>query len=361
MIRRFRRQLSTKSPSGSRTIVKRYNEPTLNTYLELAKPRLTTLVVLSTMSSYALSPFPATSLSTLMFLTLGTSLCSASANAFNMWLEPPFDAQMTRTQNRPLVRGALPATNAFLFGSAAGFTGVTALMWGVNPLCSFLGLSNIILYAGIYTPLKRLSVLNTWVGAVVGAIPPMMGWAASTPYPTFALENLGGLFPALLLYAWQFPHFNSLSWYIRAEYARAGYVMASVVNPAMNARVSLRYSLLTFPICYGMVHTGICNEWFLIDSGIVNLYLVHRAWDFWKETGSEKDRDKKAKKLFFASLIYLPAVLLLAMAHKQGLWDPLSSADVRPLAVTVRGDDDVDTISDVGHEKMRQDNKSTSI
>lgn len=295
----------------------KYNAtPSIHTYLELSKPKLTTLVVLTTMSSYALSPFPAASLPTLLFLTGGTWLCSASANAYNMWLEPPFDSQMTRTRNRPLVRGALHPDQAFLFATASGLLGTSALFFGVNPVCSLLGFANILLYAGLYTPLKRVSITNTWVGAVVGAIPPLMGWAAATPFPLLSPENVGGLYLALLLYAWQFPHFNSLAWYIRGEYARAGYVMTSISNPGMNARVSLRYSIAMIPVCYGFVHAGICDAWFLYDSAVLNGYLTYRAFDFWRQNGSDKEKDQSARRLFFASLIYLPGVLVLAMLHK---------------------------------------------
>lgn len=301
--------------------LKNNSRPTLSTYLELSKPKLSTLVVLTTMASYALTPFPAASLSTLFFLSSGTWLCCASANAFNMWLEPPFDSQMSRTRNRPLVRGALRPEQAFVFGSLSGFAGTTALLLGVNPICAGLGMANIVLYAAVYTPLKRMSIANTWIGAVVGAIPPLMGWAAATPHDIFSSENLGGLWLALLLYAWQFPHFNSLAWYIRSEYVRAGYVMTSIFDPAMNARVGLRYSLLLFPVCLSLVHTGVCDLLFLIDSSILNLYLSYRAYDFWQQAGTDKEKDKSARKLFFASLIYLPGVLLCAMFHKKGLWE----------------------------------------
>ena len=279
------------------------------------------------MSSYALSPFPAASLPTLFFLSAGTWLCSASANAFNMWLEPPFDSQMSRTRNRPLVRGAIRPEQAFTFGVATGVMGTSALLLGVNPICSALGLANIVLYAGIYTPLKRTSITNTWVGAIVGAIPPMMGWLAASPLPILSYENVGGLYLALLLYVWQFPHFNSLAWYIRSEYARAGYVMTSISNPSMNSRVSLRYAIATFPLCYGLVHAGVCDAYFLLDSSLLNAYLTFKAYQFWRQGGTDKEKDKSARKLFFASLVYLPGVLLLAMLHKRGLWDQLIGKD----------------------------------
>ncbi|CAK7275374.1 Protoheme IX farnesyltransferase, mitochondrial, partial [Sporothrix epigloea] len=159
--------------------------------LSLAKPRLTVLVVLTAMAPYALYPVPSflssellettPSLSplTLLFLTTGTALCSASANALNMLYEPDTDARMSRTRNRPLVRMLVSRRAALLFAVACGIVGIAALQWGVNPTVAFLGAANIALYAGVYTPMKRLSVLNTWVGALVGGIPPLMGWAAA--------------------------------------------------------------------------------------------------------------------------------------------------------------------------------------
>lgn len=307
--------------------------PSPGTLSELAKPKLTTLIVLSTMASYAIAPGE-TSLTTLGWLTAGTALCSSSANAFNMWLEPPFDAQMSRTKNRPLVRGAVHPDQAFAIGTTAGVIGTAALYIGVNPLCAALGLANVALYAGVYTPLKRHSILNTWAGAVVGAIPPLMGWFAASPYPVFDVGNLGGLYLGLLLYAWQFPHFNSLAWYIRGEYARAGYVMASVTDPALNARVSLRYAVACLPICTALVHAQVCDTYFLFDSTCLNAFLILRAWQFWqvstnahlartggRTSGNGSDEaasDKAARKLFFASLVYLPALLVLAMLHKRG-------------------------------------------
>jgi protoheme IX farnesyltransferase len=314
------RKALTESPDKGGQL--RFNAfPTYNSFFELSKPKLSTLVLLTTMSSYALTPFPAASLSTLFFLSSGTWLCCASANAFNMWLEPPFDSQMSRTRNRPLVRGSIRPEQAFSFGTLCGITGTAALFLGVNTTCAILGSANILLYAGVYTPLKRVSIANTWVGALVGAIPPLMGWVAATPYDLFDTQNLGGLYLGLLTYAWQFPHFNSLAWFIRGEYARAGYVMTCISNPSLNSRVSLRYSLCTFPICYGLVHAHVCDPYFLVDGTVLNAYLSYRAIDFWRQVGSDKDKDKSARKLFFASLIYLPGILLLAMLHKTGVWN----------------------------------------
>ncbi|KAI4144415.1 MAG: hypothetical protein LQ340_006654, partial [Diploschistes diacapsis] len=234
----------------------------LTSLLSLSKPRLTFLMVLTTAASYSLfptptllssiatsTPTPSLSALTLLYLTLGTSLCSASANALNMLLEPAHDAKMSRTRNRPLVRGLITKGAALAFAAVAAGAGITGLYWGVNPTVAFLGGANIVLYAGVYTPLKRLSVLNTWVGAIVGGIPPLMGWAAASGQAATGAGdwrelllgegNVGGWLLAALLFAWQFPHFNALSWSIRDEYRAAGYRMLAWVNPARNGRVAV--------------------------------------------------------------------------------------------------------------------------
>lgn len=244
-----------------------------------------------------------------------------------MYLEPLHDAKMSRTRNRPLVRGLISKRGALVFAAITGVLGIGGLYWGVNPTVSFLGALNIVLYAGIYTPLKRISVLNTWVGALVGGIPPLMGWAAAAGQVAsgtgswqellFEESSVGGWLLAAMLFAWQFPHFNALSWMIRHEYRDAGYRMLAWVNPGMNARVALRYSVLMFPICAGLWAVGITDRGFLVTSGVVNAWVVREAWRFWKMEGG----GGSARGLFWAGVWQLPVVMVLAMVHKKGLWE----------------------------------------
>jgi protoheme IX farnesyltransferase len=233
-----------------------------------------------------------------------------------MIAEPEFDGMMARTRNRPLVRKALTPTQAKTFGITTGIAGVTILSAGVNPIVALLGAGNIFLYAAVYTPLKRRTIVNTWVGAVVGGIPPLMGWAACSPDGSL-ISHPGGLLLGALLYAWQFPHFNALAYTMRHDYARAGYQMMSVTNPALNTRVALRYSIACLPICWGLVACGLCDPWYLLDSTLVNAWVCYKAWQFWREGGDKGT----ARGLFFACLVQLPAILVLAMLHKEGLWD----------------------------------------
>ncbi|CCH60630.1 hypothetical protein TBLA_0D01220 [Henningerozyma blattae CBS 6284] len=306
----------------------------LSTYFQLTKPHLTFLVMLSSICSYALSPYTA-DLTQLIALTVGTTLCSGSANAINMGREPSFDRQMTRTAMRPVARGALSSKQAFKFAAGCGTMGGAILLAGVNPVVSLLGVSNIALYGWLYTSLKRTSILNTWVGGLVGAIPPLMGWAAAANMPALSLLDPGCWCLAGLLYAWQFPHFNTLSHGIREQYRKAGYIMTAWKKPLLNARVAARYSLLMFPLCFGLTWYGVTDQWFPWDSGLVNGWLAFWSCRFyWQQRkvilGKYKGKNleeaiikvnKYAKKGFWCSIVQLPLVLILAIIHKKGRWD----------------------------------------
>jgi len=309
----------------------------LKVYSQLAKSRLTVLVVLTAMGGVAMSPLPTTA-SVLLSTALGTALCSAAANTINQIREVPYDAQMARTRMRPLVRKAISPTHALGFAVATGLAGPALLWTMVNPTTAILGALNIALYSGVYTSLKRTSIVNTWVGAVVGAIPPLMGWTAcgggilpSSEYPIHIflpsflssmpvdlslIDNPFAPFALfMLLYSWQFPHFNSLSHLVRASYAQAGYKMLSVINPAKNALVSLRHTLLLIPLCSIVVPlSGLTTWYFAMTSLVPNAIWAHAAWKFWRQ-GSEKH----ARTTFHHSLWYLPIVLGLMMFHKQGV------------------------------------------
>ncbi|KAG8213194.1 UbiA prenyltransferase family-domain-containing protein [Butyriboletus roseoflavus] len=306
-------------------------------YAQLAKTRLTVLVMLTATSGVALSPLP-TTLPVLLSTALGTALCSASANTLNQLQEVPYDAQMVRTRQRPLVRHAISPLHATCFAIATGITG-PALLWTMTtPLTAVIGAANICLYAGLYTYLKRKTTLNTWVGAVVGGLPPLMGWTACggkllpvSDYPVkfflppfltdippdiSMIDNpLGAFSLFMLLYSWQFPHFNSLSHLLRASYAQAGYKMLSVLSPQKNALVSLRHTLLLVPICSILFPLSGLTTWtFALTSLLPNCFWVRSAAALWRSYG-----EKQAKSLFHTSLWYLPLMLALMMVHKQGV------------------------------------------
>jgi len=181
------------------------------------------------------------------------------------------------------------------------------LLWMVNPLTAALGTLNMLLYSVVYTPLKRVSILNTWAGAVVGAIPPVMGWTACTG----GLE-MGAFVLAGILYAWQFAHFNALSWSLRGDYSRAGYRMMSVTNPALCKRVALRYSIAMIPICTLAPVCDITTWWFALDTLPLNGWLSYLAWRFYRDSDF-----KSARKLFRFSLFYLPLLMGFMLLNKK--------------------------------------------
>ncbi|KAL4891003.1 UbiA prenyltransferase family-domain-containing protein [Aspergillus ambiguus] len=332
-------QLSTMSSSLPTTSLRRK----LAAFLALTKPRLSVLIVLSTTSAYgmypissllaldpSMAPLPTLSTSTLTFLylTAGTFLSSCSANTLNMIFEPKYDALMSRTRNRPLVRGLVSRPAAVLFAIATAVAGLGLLYFGTNPTVTALSAGNIALYAFVYTPLKRIHVINTWVGAVVGGIPPLMGWVAAagqtatTGHDTWrdmllSEDSIGGWLLGGILFAWQFPHFNALSHTIREEYKAAGYKMLAWTNPARNTRVALRYSVLMFPLSIGLWWVGVVGHGFLVGSTVANGWLVKEAYRFWKHQGA----NGTARGLFWASIWQLPILLVGGLVTKKGLWD----------------------------------------
>ncbi|XP_023037250.1 protoheme IX farnesyltransferase, mitochondrial isoform X2 [Drosophila willistoni] len=238
-------------------------------YKKLAKFRLTSLVVITTMSGYAMAPAPF-NFTMFVMCSLGTGLMSAAANAINQYHEVPFDSQMSRTKNRLLVTGQMSSLHAVGFAVASAITGLGILYFGVNSLTALLGAGNFFLYTSIYTPMKRFSIMNTWIGSIVGALPPLMGWAGCT-----GSLDPGSLILAGLLYAWQFPHFNALSWNLRQDYSRAGYRMMAVTNPDLCRRTAYRYSIAIGGLSLLAPVFDVTNGWFVLESLPLNLYFVY--------------------------------------------------------------------------------------
>ncbi|XP_042549475.1 protoheme IX farnesyltransferase, mitochondrial isoform X1 [Dipodomys spectabilis] len=272
----------------------------------LSKIKLTALVVSTTAAGFALAPVPF-HWPCFLLTSLGTGLASCAANSINQFFEVPFDSNMNRTKNRPLVRGQISPLLAVSFATCCAVPGVALLTWGVNPLTGALGVFNIFLYTCCYTPLKRISIANTWVGAVVGAIPPVMGWTAATGSLDVGALLLGGI-----LYSWQFPHFNALSWGLREDYSRGGYCMMSVTHPGLCRRVALRHCLALIALSAAAPALDVTSWAFPAISLPINLYISYLAFRFYKDA----DR-KSSRKLFFCSLWHLPLLLLLLLTCKR--------------------------------------------
>ncbi|OCT63086.1 hypothetical protein XELAEV_18044181mg [Xenopus laevis] len=274
----------------------------------LSKIRLTALVVITASAGYAMAPV---SFDPTCFLiaSVGTGLASCAANSINQFFEVPFDSNMNRTKNRPLVRGQISPLMAVSFAAACAIAGISLLTFAVNPLTGALGAFNIFLYTCCYTPMKRLSIANTWVGAVVGALPPVMGWTAATGSLDAGALLLGGI-----LYSWQFPHFNALSWNLREDYSRGGYRMMSVTHPLMCRQVALRHCLALIGLSTLAPALDVTTWTFPVISLPINFYISYLGYRFYKDADRSSSR-----KLFFCSLWHLPMLLLLMFTCKKSV------------------------------------------
>lgn len=279
------------------------------TISELSKLRLSALVVATSSAGFLAAGGPV-SWSTLTACSLGTALCASSAATFNQVFEVERDGNMKRTRNRPLPSKIVTKQTACTLGLATGATGTAALAIGTDPITASLGLGNIVLYAGLYTYMKPRSELNTWVGAIVGAIPPVMGWTAaggSIMDPEAIL--LGGT-----LFLWQFPHFFALSWMHRVDYARGGFEMVPCNDPTGDRTANLikRYTMYMSTIPIVSTCFGITNSMFAVEGIAINAYALYVARNFDKER-----TNGNARKVFLTSLWYLPCLMTLFILHSK--------------------------------------------
>lgn len=266
----------------------------------------------------------------------GTFLCAASANSFNQILEVPYDARMARTSKRPLPSGRISPAHATSWASAAGLTGIGTLALGTNPVTAALGGGTLALYTLVYTPMKRTTPLNTWVGSVVGALPPLMGWTAgggSLLSPEAAL-----LFSSLFL--WQMPHFLSLAWLYRQDYAQGGYNMLSRDDPCgeRTAGACLEYSLYLGLLPPAAWAAGLTSCMFPLEGLVLNGLFIGAAWRF---RAHEKRGHAHARRLFLASLLYLPVFFACLLLHQRRETAALETAleeDKRGAIEHVRGE-----------------------
>jgi protoheme IX farnesyltransferase len=241
----------------------------------------------------------------LAWLLLGTTLVASGASAFNQWLEIATDARMPRTADRPLPAGRISARQAFTFGFVTTVSGALLLAYQVNLTTAALGLATWFLYVVVYTPLKRITPLNTVVGAVAGAIPVLMGWAAVDV--RFGLPA-AALF--MIVFLWQFPHFMAIAWLYRDDYARGGMKMATVVDPSGRsaARQSFFAALALIPVSLlpAMLHSA-GPMYFAWAALLGTLQLGCAAWFLLDQN------ERTARVLLRATLIYLPSLLLMLM------------------------------------------------
>ncbi len=276
--------------------------------LDLTKARLNMLVLITTFVGYWMGAPGAIDWARLVQAMLGTALCAASAAAFNQLWEVKVDAMMARTASRPIVAGRLTRSSAFFIAVALGLLGTVWLWLAVNPLSAILAASTIVIYVLLYTPLKRVSAWCTLVGAVSGAIPPVVGWAAANPHLSLGAWILFGV-----LFTWQMPHFLAIAWMYRDQYRSAGLVMLKRDDHTgfPTAITSLLFTLLLTAVTMIPFNSGLAGSIYLGGALIINSVFFLAALNF------TADRSRPiARRLFFASILYLPLILGLMVFTK---------------------------------------------
>jgi len=267
---------------------------------ELVKVRLSLLVVVTTGAGFLLAE-PHSWGVRFALTCFGTALAAAGAMALNQAWEVERDRRMARTAHRPLVTGVFSLRYGTFFGLCTAALGLGLLWWRVNALTAALGLAVILLYVLVYTPLKVRTPFCTLVGAVCGALPPMMGWAAARG----KLEG-GAFLLAALLFFWQIPHFLSLAWLYREDYRRGGFRLLPELDPQgeLTARLSLLYGLATVATTLTFIAVRLAGPAFAVAASVLGGVLLFPAHRLLREAS-----EPAARKLFVATLAYLPLVL----------------------------------------------------
>ncbi|MEP6809014.1 MAG: heme o synthase [Chthoniobacterales bacterium] len=276
---------------------------------ELVKARLTLLVLLTTAVGFYLGADRELNFLALFHAVFGTALAAAGAAALNQWWERRLDGMMDRTRDRPVPAGRMSPRKALLVGAGLSLAGVAYLAFASNTLSAFLAASTVAIYVLAYTPLKQISSVNTLVGAIPGALPPMIGWAAAT-------GNLEG--PAWSLFAimfcWQMPHFFAIAWMYREDYARGGFQMLSRddVTGVRSASQGVLFCMLLLIMTGTPFYVRLVTQIYLPIALALGVWFTFMAMQFHR-----KRTIASARALFLTSIIYLPLLLAVLVLTKR--------------------------------------------
>jgi protoheme IX farnesyltransferase len=291
-------------------------------YIELMKPELTSLSVLTALCAFYIAHTGNwSSIDTWLMtnLALGTTLVGGGAGALNQYLERKYDGMMKRTEKRPLPSGRLTPEAVLFFGIFISSAGLVELTFLVNGLTGFLAVVTLTTYLFLYTPLKRISPVATTIGGIPGALPPMMGWTAARNGISYEVI----VFFAIL-FLWQMPHFFSLAWLYKKDYARAGYKLLTVEDESgtKTSRHILANSAALIPISLIPSVLGMTSTVYFIGALVAGIafliFGIMFAISFISTEGDKLTRSNFfARRLFFASLVYLPVILFLMVIDKR--------------------------------------------
>lgn len=278
-------------------------QSTLAAYIELTKPRILVMVLVTTVLGFFLPTGTLQPYSLLLFTLLGTGMASGGAGALNHYFERESDLRMDRTRHRPLPMGLVPPLMAAFYGTILVTLGTAILYVYVNPLAAALAFASAWLYVFIYTPLKRISWLNTPFGAIPGAIPPLIGWAAAT-----GTLQAGAWVLFFILFLWQHPHFYAIAWMFRGDYAKGGFRMLPVVYPDGKStfRQSLAACIILIPVSLWPTFVDLLGWVYFAGALTIGLWFL-AACVRWRLSESTLD----ARRVLRVSVIYLPLLLLL--------------------------------------------------
>jgi len=299
-----------KATAESVTVASVNDKSRLTVFAELIKARLTGLVLVTTLVGFYVGFQGEMNHALLLRTLLGTALVASGAAALNQLLERELDARMRRTEDRPLPSGRVHPDTALIFGGVSSAAGLIYLAFAVNQITSFLGVITLASYLFIYTPLKRVTTLNTVIGAVPGALPPLMGWTGAR-----GEVSAEGWALFAILFFWQLPHFLAIAWLYRDEYARAGFAMLPVFDPTgeRTGRQAVSHALGLLPISFCPFLFNLAGVIYLGGALLLSVLFLWRAIRFSREL-----TDQGARQLFYASIIYLPLLLGLMTADKAG-------------------------------------------
>lgn len=280
----------------------------LQDYSQLVKLRLSSLVVFSSVVTYFTANQGPINWTEVSMLALGGFMVTGAANGINQVIEKDFDKLMLRTANRPVATNRMSVLEASLFSSLLGIVGIAIIALFLNQLAGFLALAALLSYAFIYTPLKRVTPISVFVGAFPGALPTLLGWVAFT-----GKIDASGLALFGIQFFWQFPHFWSIAWILDDDYKRAGFKMlpSNSGRDKITALQTLAFSLVLIPFGFIPVQLGISGPIAGIIGILGGLMLSFYAFKLYKTCEM-----KEAKKLMFASFLYLPLVQLAYLIDK---------------------------------------------
>lgn len=272
-------------------------------FVALTKPRLSSMSVITSLLGY-FAALPVFDLSVFVNLFFGSTLTAAGAATLNMWMEREEDSRMQRTASRPLPKGRILPVEALSFGLLLSLLGCTVLYLGCGLLAALFGALTLAVYLIAYTPLKKISWLATEVGAISGALPPLIGWAAAG-----SADPVIAWYLFTILFVWQIPHFMSISWLYREDYRRGGYAMLSIRDESGKrvAQVALVYTILMCVVAPLPVAFGEASMLYAAGALGLSLWQAAAGRDF----RHSKERPQAARRLFLRSVIYLPCLMLL--------------------------------------------------